>query len=131
MKGRTKKMFWWIFTGVFWAACLAFALLRIFWVWDFGGTLGAATFGTIAIMLTLIFALVPMGCRGEMADFIGKKAMYENFNYHDNAVELSDLNLTQMKIEKNEWLYRAQFMKKEYPFFSFQPDEVLELEPID
>ena len=46
-----------------------------------------------------------------------------------NAVE--DAALTSKKIELNEWLYDAQCSKSRFGSWSFYPDSIFDLEPIE
>lgn len=58
------------------------------------------------------------------------KSQYEYLQGEASDNSLEDAALTQKKIELNEWLYEAQYIKENYPLWTFYSDEVLELKPI-
>ncbi len=121
-------MFWWILTIILGLAMIGGILWQIFSCCDMAGGVLAALTGIAFIILLFVCIFQPVSCEGSVYVFKEQKEFYEE---HITDNKLEDVALTQIKIEQNNWLYSAQFMKKNYPFFSFQPDEVLELEPIE
>ena len=61
-------------------------------------------------------------------NFTKQKAYIETHEVK-NAVE--DAALTSKKIELNEWLYDAQCSKSRFGSWSFYPESIFELEPIE
>lgn len=122
-------MFWWILMGV----CGGIGIFSILYGkrddWDdIGAWFGAGLGIAICIALLLVCILAPLGNKKSIAIYEQQKTYCET-HIPDNEIE--DAALTQTKIELNGWLYNAQYMKENYPFFSFMPDEVLDLEPIE
>ena len=58
-----------------------------------------------------------------------RQKAYIEMHEAKNAVE--DAALTSKKIELNEWLYDAQCSKSRFGSWSFYPDSIFDLEPIE
>jgi hypothetical protein len=90
------------------------------------------TIGTIcavvAVLCIVIIAGMNISNKREVSIYQSQKAYIESHK-PDNDIE--DAALTNKKIELNEWLYNTQYVKKNYPAWTFYPDEVLELKPIE
>ena len=59
--------------------------------------------------------------------FVQQKEYIES---HIATDAIEDAALTSKKIELNEWLYSAQYSAQHFGGWSFYPDDILELEPI-
>lgn len=89
----------------------------------FGGLVGI-----VASVLSLMIVLVGvLQTPQSINNFIKQKA-YIEMHEAKNAVE--DAALTSKKIELNEWLYDAQCSKSRFGGWSFYPDSIFDLEPI-
>lgn len=64
----------------------------------------------------------------EIRVFEQQKAYIET---HIPKNDIEDAAITSKKVELNEWLYKAQFNKKNLGGWSMYSDKVLELEPIE
>lgn len=64
----------------------------------------------------------------EISVFEQQKAYIET---HIPKNDIEDAAITSKKVELNEWLYKAQFSKKNFGGWSMYSDKVLELEPIE
>lgn len=74
--------------------------------------------------ITTIFFMNPK----EISVFEQQKAYIET---HIPKNDIEDAAITSKKVELNEWLYKAQFSKKNLGGWSMYSDKVLELEPIE
>ena len=123
-KGR-KEMITWIIIFL-----VLIALCALLWSIDSFDFLEVGLLGIITGVLWLI--IVVLGCTvfipQEINQFTQQQAYLET-HIPDNSIE--DAALTQKKIELNAWLYDTQFKKVRYGIFSWYPESVLELEPID
>ncbi len=127
-------MFWWILLGLFGVMLIVGIILLIVdakcWTVDcgpagFGLTLSGALF--LIVFAMVIFAMLVSNNK-EISTFIRQKEYFETVV---PTLPASDnYALTQKKIELNEWLYKAQYDKKHYSFFSLYSDKVLELTEI-
>lgn len=87
------------------------------------------TFAMLGIIISsMVIIFTPIKNKQELYKF---KAMTEYYQTHSADNKLEDVSITQKKVELNEWLAESKFMKIEYPFWSFIPDEVLDLKPIE
>ena len=64
----------------------------------------------------------------EIVVFEQQKAYIET---HIPKDDIENAAITSKKVELNEWLYKAQFNKKNLGGWSMYSDKVLELEPIE
>lgn len=64
----------------------------------------------------------------EINNFERQKAYIET---HVAKNDIEDAALTAKKIELNEWLYDVQLSKSRFGGWSFYPDSIFELEPIE
>ena len=101
------------------------------WLWDkkdsgFGllaGFIGIAFAVTGAVVILAGMISVPQSVN----NFIKQKAYIET---HETTNPVEDAALTAKKIELNEWLYDAQLSKSRFGGWSFYPDSIFDLEPI-
>ena len=85
--------------------------------------------GIIIVMLSILVILfgvlqVPQSIN----NFTKQKAYIET---HEAKNPVEDAALTSKKIELNEWLYDAQCSKSRFGSWSFYPESIFELEPIE
>lgn len=87
---------------------------------------------TLAIFATIICALTIIVGRVQTPQsinaFTKQKAYIES---HETTNPVEDAALTAKKIELNEWLYDAQLSKSRFGGWSFYPDSIFNLEPIE
>lgn len=79
---------------------------------------------TLVFSILAIFFVNPK----EISVFEQQKAYMET---HIPKNDIEDAAITSKKVELNEWLYKAQFSKKNLGGWSMYSDKVLELEPIE
>lgn len=84
---------------------------------------------TLAVAAVVISAALPSTISREQQVSVYKQ-QYTYILYHKPVDNIENAALTNKKIELNDWLYEAQYMKDTYGFLSFYPSEVLELKPI-
>nr|UVX52221.1 MAG: hypothetical protein [Bacteriophage sp.] len=85
--------------------------------------------GIIIVMLSILVILFGvLNVPRSINNFTKQKAYIETHEVK-NAVE--DAALTSKKIELNEWLYDAQCSKSRFGSWSFYPESIFELEPIE
>jgi uncharacterized membrane protein len=77
------------------------------------------------VMIMLIFKIVDGRA---INSFEQQKEYIEN---HEPVNDIEDAALTTKKVELNEWLYGAQYSKKNYGIFTLLPDEILKMKPIE
>ena len=83
---------------------------------------------TVSIVCVCVFAIGKLQTPQEINAFTKQKT-YIEMHEAKNAVE--DAALTSKKIELNEWLYDAQCSKSRFGSWSFYPDSIFDLEPIE
>ena len=90
----------------------------------FGGLVGI-----LASVISLMVILVGVLQTPQSVNNFTKQKAYIEMHEAKNAVE--DAALTSKKIELNEWLYDAQCSKSRFGGWSFYPDSIFDLEPIE
>ena len=90
----------------------------------FGGLVGI-----FVSVLSLVIVLVGVLQTPQSINNFTKQKAYIETHEAKNAVE--DAALTSKKIELNEWLYDAQCSKSRFGGWSFYPDSIFDLEPIE
>ena len=83
---------------------------------------------TVCVAMLLALSLIVTFKIPAAINNYSQQKEYVETHESENAIE--DAALTSKKIELNEWLYEARFMKTKFRGWSLYPDEVLELEPI-
>ena len=83
---------------------------------------------TVSIVCVCVLAIGKLQTPQEINAFTKQKT-YIEMHEAKNAVE--DAALTSKKIELNEWLYDAQCSKSRFGGWSFYPDSIFDLEPIE
>lgn len=85
----------------------------------------------LAILATIICAMTIIMGRVQTPQsinaFTKQKAYIES---HETTNPVEDAALTAKKIELNNWLYDAQLSKSRFGGWSFYPDSIFDLEPI-
>ena len=86
-------------------------------------------FGFIVVAFVLIVVIVQtIEVPQSVNNFERQKAYIET---HVAKNDIEDAALTAKKIELNEWLYDAQLSKSRFGGWSFYPDSIFDLEPIE
>lgn len=83
----------------------------------------------IAIVTAVVVILVGVLETPQSINNFNRQKAYIEMHEAKNAVE--DAALTSKKIELNEWLYDAQCSKSRFGSWSFYPDSIFDLEPIE
>lgn len=83
----------------------------------------------IAVVVAVIVILTGVLETPQSINNFTKQKSYIEMHEAKNAVE--DAALTSKKIELNEWLYDAQCSKSRFGGWSFYPDSIFDLEPIE
>ena len=83
----------------------------------------------IAIVTAVVVILVGVLETPQSINNFNRQKAYIEMHGAENAVE--DAALTSKKIELNEWLYDAQCSKSRFGSWSFYPDSIFDLEPIE
>lgn len=86
----------------------------------------AAILTIVALIITI--PTITLICPQRINTFEQQKAYIET---HIPKDDIEDAAITSKKVELNEWLYKAQFNKKNLGGWSMYSDKVLELEPIE
>jgi uncharacterized membrane protein (DUF485 family) len=84
-------------------------------------------FGVVAFSSIMVVIFSPVSVRAAMGEFQSQKAYIES---HVSKGEYDDVAITQTKIEMNTWLFKAQQSQKNYGIFTFYPETIWDLEPI-
>lgn len=88
----------------------------------------STAFGSVTILIiSVILIVAPIESKAELNIFISQKEYIENY---EPTSEYDAIAILSKKIELNQWLYEAKYIKENYPICSFYGDEILELEPI-
>lgn len=102
-----------------------------YWLWDekdFELGLLMGTIGITAVVTAIVIILVGVLETPQSINNFTRQKAYIEMHEAKNAVE--DAALTSKKIELNEWLYDAQCIKSRFGSWSFYPDSIFDLEPI-
>ena len=94
---------------------------------DFGFFVGLISI--LASIVSVAIILVGVLQTPQSISNFTKQKSYIEMLEAKNAVE--DAALTSKKIELNEWLYDAQCSKSRFGGWSFYPDSIFDLEPIE
>lgn len=86
----------------------------------------AAILTIVALIITI--PTITLICPQRINTFEQQKAYIET---HIPKNDIEDAAITSKKVELNEWLYKAQFNKKNLGGWSMYSGKVLELEPIE
>jgi hypothetical protein len=119
-------MYWWYVFGFSLAACIVFAIVynKTYSDWPVYASVLSAC---IAFALILVCIIAPIVNSQEIVQFqITKRAVEQ----YESSNEYQDFGLTSKVFEMNEWLFSAQAKKKLYGGWSFYPDDVLDMAPI-
>lgn len=126
-------MFWFILLGV----SLVLTILGIVFVvidncfdyiWGYLGIVFIIVFGATLMTCSIAVPINYVECQQQVANFERQKAYFETVVPTLSSTD--NINLTQNRLVLNEWLYKAQYEKTHWSFFSFYSDKVLELEEI-
>lgn len=91
--------------------------------------LAVGAISIIAIVTAVVVILVGVLETPQSINNFNRQKAYIEMHEAENAVE--DAALTSKKIELNEWLYDAQCSKSRFGSWSFYPESIFELEPIE
>lgn len=81
----------------------------------------------VSVGSLVVFTVGELQTPQEINTFTKQKAYIET---HETTNPVEDAALTTKKIELNEWLYDAQLSKSRFGGWSFYPDSIFDLEPI-
>lgn len=102
------------------------------WLWSekyFDLDMFAEIIAIIAVVTAGVVILVGVLETPQSINNFNRQKAYIEMHEAKNAVE--DAALTSKKIELNEWLYDAQCSKSRFGSWSFYPDSIFDLEPIE
>ena len=119
---------WFIFGGLI--ALTAFGIYLDYkdhW-WDIFGTTLSAISGIAAAVVLLILIICVVDIPKQIYHFKQQKQYIEAHTVSD-PVENATITIT--KIELNDWLYGVQYKNSNWGNWTFYPDEVQELTPIE
>lgn len=91
--------------------------------------LGVEAISIIVVVMAVVVILVGVLETPQSINNFNRQKAYIEMHEAKNAVE--DAALTSKKIELNEWLYDAQCSKSRFGGWSFYPDSIFDLEPIE
>jgi hypothetical protein len=74
-----------------------------------------------------IIILTPFSVKIQIGEFQSQKAYIES---HISKDPLEDATITNKKIEMNSWLFNSQQHQRNYGIFTFYPESIWDLEPI-
>lgn len=83
---------------------------------------------TVSIVCVCVFAIGKLQTPQEINAFTNQKDYIEA---HETTNPVEDAALTAKKIDLNKWLYDAQCSKSRFGGWSFYPDSIFDLEPIE
>lgn len=119
-----------------WIIVIVFGIIGIcvsHWLWektDFSlCLLVVEAISIIAVVTAAVVILVGVLETPQSINNFNRQKAYIEMHEAKNAVE--DAALTSKKIELNEWLYDAQCSKSRFGSWSFYPDSIFDLEPIE
>ena len=119
-----------------WIIVIVFGIIGIcvsHWLWgnkDFSlCLLVVEAISIIAVVTAGVVILVGVLETPQSINNFNRQKAYIEMHEAKNAVE--DAALTSKKIELNEWLYDAQCSKSRFGSWSFYPDSIFDLEPIE
>lgn len=118
-----------------WIIVIVFGIIVIFvshWLWSkkyFDMCLLAEIIAIVAVVAAGMVILIGVLETPQAINNFNRQKAYIEMHEAKNAVE--DAALTSKKIELNEWLYDAQCSKSRFGSWSFYPDSIFDLEPIE
>lgn len=122
-------MFWIILGVICVIAIIVGICVAAFCEWhDVEGVATAVIAGGVLLLLVLCAPVIAAQDKQEINQFKNQKEYIENHEVKDS---IENAALTTKKIELNAWLIDTQYAKVHYSFFTFLPDEVMELTPIN
>ncbi|MFA5323741.1 MAG: hypothetical protein WC373_13800 [Smithella sp.] len=95
--------------------------------YEFSGGLASALSGVATIVVLVACILQSVSVPKEIAQFNRQKQYIES---HVVADSIENAALTSKKIELNDWLYSSQYKNANWGNWSFYPDSIQELTPI-
>jgi hypothetical protein len=119
---------WWIILGVLVVAAVVFFIVNYN---DYCAEWPYACGAISAVLAVLVLVVCVVLCTSapiEIEQFEKTKAYVEN---HISSYPLEDAAITSKKIELNQWLFEAQTRKSAFGAWSFYPESVLDMEPIE
>lgn len=94
------------------------------WIGFCAGFIG----GIFILVSILVVVVAPINANSDFESFVAKKAFIES---QDGKGLITNYELLQQKLGLNSWLLNEQSFKKANPNWSFAPDAIMELEPIE
>jgi uncharacterized membrane protein len=95
--------------------------------YDWKGIIGVVG-GMVVFIMIILTVITPLYVEKQINLFEQQSEYIQNHvpdDYIENAA------LTNKKIELNEWLYGAQWRKEKFGTFSFYPETIFDLRPIN
>lgn len=120
-------MNWWIVTIVLAVVCLiSIALLfSTDLIWPI---VTAVLSGVLVFALIVVCVVGTISAPKEIALFESQKQYIESHSPDD---PIENAAITTKKVELNEWLFNAQYSNDRWGGWSFYPDSVRDIEPIE
>lgn len=122
-------MYWWI------VAVVVALIAAVFWIlsyrdnWDGPFKFMFAMVATFAVVIMCgVFVSCMVCAPQEISVFESQREYLAN---HIAVDQIENAALTSKKIEMNEWLFGAQYSKEKWGGWSFYPDSILQLSPIE
>lgn len=84
-------------------------------------------FGAFAVVAVFTLLFSTISTKNSIGQFQSQKAYIES---HISKSPLEDATITSKKIEMNSWLFGAQQSQKNFGVFTFYPETIWDLEPI-
>jgi asparagine N-glycosylation enzyme membrane subunit Stt3 len=127
LKGENKMLGWSIvFVVSVLLAIVCFIIANKSWNFDWLVVPGVIVSFFAVILLALMIAQ-PLSVSQEITVFNQQSAYIET---HEPSDPIENAAITNKKIELNTWLFNSQWAKNKFGIFSFYPDSILELMPI-
>ena len=122
-------MMWWIILAILVVATIVFFILDhnidLWTEWPFACAVISLILSLAVLIVCVTGSIAPTA---KIDRFERTKAYVES---HVSSSLLEDVSITTKKIELNQWLFGAQANKATFGAWSFYPESVLDLEPIE
>jgi len=120
-------MFWYIVLGV---SIIMLIISIVFQCVFYDGwwRIGIACTTIVILFLLPIGIIYPLNYRAEIDSFRREKQYIEQVV--PTLPDSDNVAITHKRIELNEWLYKTQYNYRNYHFFNFIPEEIMDLEEI-
>jgi hypothetical protein len=118
---------WYIMVGCFLIGVIG-VIIQKSPKYDMMGFVTAVIGFIFALAVLIVCILKPITNQKELYTFVATKDYVES---HQVVNPLENAALTNTKIELNAWLFKAQYNNKDWGGWSFYPDSVQDLTPIE